>query len=471
MRTGVKMQKLSQQVKGCLDGLKRRRRSGFSSDGSSQRSSTEMEIIHVSMEESRRLTRPPEAVAAMAPMNYWVTSDNESSIYSECPSREPSYVDILDRAVSSTEFTPLRSAPKPTAKLTAKPATKPTARPMTKVPRLVTITEAPKVMAERHFARDEWEERADEAVFGSHSKPRQLDNEPSSESEDGSSTAVDSVVPRAARQLSGISVRAGQSPQVLCSTALSDLLFTTNAQIDSYLHDMMEDYVNGRVLTNLTDDFEAVVEHSYTGFLKAAQPILDITSETTKKPATRSSGSAPALRRYPSARYAGSMESLLSEIVDCYITQTEDTQHAAGAGWQGSCRRASPRQSVEAEGQMATLGIDIVKYTYDQLRRYAATSISKYVSSQVLISTGIENDLTDRLDEAAEALRMSRQQQSTIEALHGDKEGMSRNIDIAALRKKNIRLKRTVRQLRDDARDASNIRRIFEMALLEIQLL
>ncbi|KAJ1732968.1 hypothetical protein LPJ61_001787 [Coemansia biformis] len=535
MKTGAKMQKLSLQVKGCFDGLKRRRRSGFSSDGSSQRSSAEMEIIHVSMEESRRATRPPEAVANMAPMNYWVTSDDESSIYScGSPSRDLSYVDILDEAEpeSPSEFMPLRSAPRPAPKVKAfkpvpgpggvhrsspraeapKPVPKAGApravpesaapkpvpkigapKPVPKIgaPRTASKAEAPRPEAsraesssrvkmavaprtakERRFSREEWQEKADEAVFGSFRGLKQLKGARSIESDDDDdgSTATEHRVPRIAKQASGISVRAGQSPNVLCTTALSDLLFTTNAQVDTDLHDMMEDYVNGRGLSNLTDDFEAVVEHAYAGFLKAAQPILEITGETTRQPAEHRNA-APSLRRYPSSRYEGSMESLLSELVDCYTTQTEESRRVTGAGWQYSCERASTRKSAAAEDQMTMLGIDIVKYTKDQLRRYAATSIAKYISSQVLISTGIENDLADRLDSSAQTLRTALQQKSTIESLHANKEDMGNNCDLAAMRKKIIRLRNAVRQLKDDARDASNIRRIFEMALLEIQLL
>ncbi|KAJ2777920.1 hypothetical protein H4R18_004903 [Coemansia javaensis] len=469
MRPGVKMHKLSMHVKATLDGLKMRRGDA----GGSEWSPPAMEIIHVSMEESRRRTQPPEAPAAnKAPMNYWVTSDDESSIYSAAPSRDASYVDVLDSDDQST-FTPLRSAPEPAA-AARHPAPKPKQQPR-RDERRRGGADSP--TQPRWFSHDEWAEKTEVAMFGSvRGAPRpSTDGEGEGEGDkraSGSSTEVEHVVPQAPRQASGITVREGQEPRALCSTALNDLLFTTNAQLDADLHDMMEAFVNGRALSTLTDDFEAVVDHAYACFMKAAQPILDITNETTRQPGLPSRR-VPSLRRYPSNRYAGSMESLLSEIVDCYTSQSEDTHRAPEARWQRGSERVSPRRSVRAESQMESLGIDIVKYTKDQLRRYAVTSVSKHVSSQVLVSTGIENDLADRLQDAELAQQATQERIATLEAAaaEGDSADLRTTRELGGLRKKNLRLKRTARQLRNDTRDASSIRRIFEMALLEIQLL
>ncbi|KAJ2662086.1 hypothetical protein IW148_003134 [Coemansia sp. RSA 1199] len=507
MVAGNTMHKLSQHVRGCFN-MKRRRHSDTSnSDNGEQRSSSEMTIVHVSMEESRRNTQTLKQAHSTVPMNYWMQSDDESdacsayspnipsrepnerdrcSVYSaNVPSREPSYVDVLsDRSddaqsdnddvlsdTSETHFMPLRSVPAPRS-VRAKPAGSGSVR-----------TDG------RRFSRDEWEKRAGQAVFGSRrshadeasissndawdAQPAIHKQEPKLPTLNYNTGATSYPKPPMSKQKSGISVRAGQVPNKLCSSALNELLFSTNEQIDGDLHDMIEDYINGRGIGNLTDDFEAIVDHAYSGFITAARAILDITKDTQDERLSNTHEHPPAMRRYPSSKYAGSMESLLSEIVDCYTNQTEDAgnSYARGSTWRTSHARTSPRQSVAAEQQMGTYGIDVIKYNKEQLRRYAVTTLSKYINSQVLFSTGIENDLADKLDEAAEALRLITQQIATLESLYGGKEQTKNNNDMGALRKRAFRYRRTVKQLKIDAKDASNVRRIFEMALLEVQIL
>ncbi|KAJ2612296.1 hypothetical protein H4S08_002765 [Coemansia sp. RSA 1365] len=445
------------------------------------------------------------------PMNYWVTSDDESSVYSysdiesECGSIEPSFADMLD---VDGNYTPLRSAPKPVELKAEINIQSPVYVESPK--HIHTLEYAPQ---RQRYSRDEWEEKAEEALFGScrthrydtseqiqvaddadstvegkygwndmHEEPESIGSD--TETELGMSSARP---PKTTKQASGISLRAGQSPYNLCATALNDLLFTTNAQIDTDLHDMLEDYINGRGISNFTDDFDLIVDHAYAGFLTSAKSILDVTEDATARPSMSSEHSnstvvdnmysqSNSLRRHASSRYAGSMESLLSEIVDCYMTQTEDYRkpnaHEAKGNWKYNQKHSSPRQSIALEDRMQDLGIDVVKYNKEQLRLYAVTGITKYVSGQVLLSTGIENDLADRLDETAETLRMITQQIATLESLHQqNKEMMKNDRDMSALRKKAFRFKRTVKQLKVDAMDASSVRRIFEMALLEIQLL
>ncbi|KAJ2501704.1 hypothetical protein GGH96_001668 [Coemansia sp. RSA 1972] len=505
MVAGNTMHKLSQHVRGCFN-MKRRRHSDTSnSDNGEHRSSSEMTIVHVSMEESRRNTRTLKQAQNTVPMNYWMQSDDESdacsayspnvpnkelgsvcsanvpnkeysgSVYSaNVPSREPSYVDVLsDRSdedvlsdnddalsyTSETHFMPLRSVPAPKT-MRAKP------------------TNSAPTQQGRRFSRDEWEKRANQAVFGTR---RSHADEASISSNDWDAPAPykheHSAPPNYGthspkpllKQKSGISVRAGQIPNKLCSNALNELLFSTNEQIDGDLHDMVEDYINGRGIGNLTDDFEAIVDHAYAGFITAARAILDITKDTQDEHTNKNDAVPPAMRRYSSSKYAGSMESLLSEIVDCYTNQTEDTRnsYARGSTWRSSHVRTSPRQSLKAEQQMDSYGIDVIKYNKEQMRRYAVTSLSKYINSQVLFSTGIENDLADKLDEAAESLRMITQQIQTLESCGTKVEAN----DMGALRKRAFRYRRTVKQLKVDAKDASNVRRIFEMALLEVQIL
>ncbi|KAJ1780030.1 hypothetical protein LPJ77_000959 [Coemansia sp. RSA 2523] len=509
---GNTMHKLSQHVRGCFNMKRRRDSNSSNSSNGEQRSSSEMTIVHVSMEESRRNTRMLKQTNAV-PMNYWMQSDDESdtdgayspnvpnkelgrayspnvpnkelgrayspnvpnkglgSVYSpNVLSRESSFVDVLsDRSdaesdndavsyASDMHFMPLRSVPAP------------------KTGRAKATNSAP-VQQGRKFSRDEWEKRANQAVFGTR---RSHADEASISSNDWDAqtspapykaertltTSSQGPYPKPmTKQKSGISVRAGQIPNKLCSNALNELLFSTNEQIDGDLHDMMEDYINGRGIGNLTDDFDAIVDHAYSGFITAARAILDITKDTQTE---QTNAKAPDMRRYPSSKYAGSMESLLSEIVDCYTNQTEDSGNSYAHGsWRSSHMRTSPRQSLQAEQQMDSYGIDVIKYNKEQLRRYAVTSLSKYVESQVLFSTGIENDLADKLDEAAESLRMITQQIHTLESCGTRVEAN----EMGALRKRAIRYRRTVKQLKADAKDASSVRRIFEMALLEVQML
>ncbi|KAJ2449234.1 hypothetical protein EV183_005001 [Coemansia sp. RSA 2336] len=467
--------------------MKRHRRSDSSfSSANEQRSSSEMTIVHVSMEESRRSTQAEKARQQSTPMNYWAVtsdeedaaSDGEQSVFSpNILSRETSYIDVLT-AESDQEFMPLRSAPKPAMRTRAK-------------------------SQKRRFSRQEWREKTDMALFGSCkvNQEQGSDSEVSIESGDawdGRSTPVDRdsgidpdfmlnsppPPPKAAKQISGISLREGQEPYGLCANALNELLFTTNAQIDIHLHDMLEDYINGRGISNLTDDFESIIEHTYNGFITAARSILDIAEETRDQEAVNmvystnnntnrtASPPPPPIRRYASSKYAGSMESLLSEIVNCYTHQTEEeTSSTSNAGWRTSSNRINPRISTATESQMADFGIDVIKYNKEQMRRYAVTTLSKYISGQVLVSTGVENDLADKLDEAAEALRRISQQITTLESLYKNKEEMKSDTDLSGLRKRAFRYRRTVKQLKTDAKDASNVRRIFEMALLEVQLL
>ncbi|KAJ2311897.1 hypothetical protein IWW52_005004, partial [Coemansia sp. RSA 2704] len=329
MAPGNPMHKLSQHVKGCFT-MKRRRRSDTStSDAGEQRSSSEMTIVHVSMEESRRNPHTlKETRGSAVPMNYWMNSDDDddvseaSSVYSNnVLSREPSYVDILSD--NETEFMPLRSAPKP--------------RDNGKAPKAASESRARSVR--RRFSRDEWQEKAGEALFGSCRNHQDEDSADSDDAWDGQSTPVihssepepraqPPSPPKAVKQISGISLRVGQSPYTLCAGALNELLFSTNAQIDGDLHDMLEDYINGRGISNLTDDFETIVEHAYAGFITAAQSILDVAEETRGQEPVDDDAVAPnappPIRRYPSNKYEGSMESLLAEIVDCYTSQTEE---------------------------------------------------------------------------------------------------------------------------------------------------
>ncbi|KAJ2790712.1 hypothetical protein H4R20_006969, partial [Coemansia guatemalensis] len=240
-------------VKGCFSGLKRNRRS----DSSSQHGSP-MEIIHVSMEESRRRMELSRAstvaprTSSNMPMNYWVTSDDESSVYSdsdigsECGSIAPSFIDLLD---VEQNYTPLRSAPR-----LARTHSEVHVESPVYMDSLNYDHNSDYIPQRQRYSRDEWEEKAEEALFGScrphrHDTSEQLqvaddadstvegkygwgdtDEEPGSviseaETEYGASALRP---PKATKQASGISLRAGQSPHNLCSTALNDLLFTTN---------------------------------------------------------------------------------------------------------------------------------------------------------------------------------------------------------------------------------------------------
>ncbi|KAJ2253724.1 hypothetical protein EV176_007420, partial [Coemansia sp. RSA 451] len=74
---GNTMHKLSQHVRGCFNMKRRRDSNSSNSSNGEQRSSSEMTIVHVSMEESRRNTRMLKQTNAV-PMNYWMQSDDES---------------------------------------------------------------------------------------------------------------------------------------------------------------------------------------------------------------------------------------------------------------------------------------------------------------------------------------------------------------------------------------------------------
>ncbi|KAJ2496940.1 hypothetical protein IWW47_003711, partial [Coemansia sp. RSA 2052] len=118
--------------------------------------------------------------------------------------------------------------------------------------------------------------------------------------------------------------------------------------------------------------------------------------------------------------------------------------------------------------------INVVKYSKEQMRLFAITGLTKYVTNQVLLSTGIENDLIDKLEEAAEALALTMDQIEILDSLNGPDKRRRSTVDyedVAALRMRAAQYKDTVDRIQHEAKESGCTRRIYESILAEIQSL
>ncbi|KAJ2371304.1 hypothetical protein H4S02_009606 [Coemansia sp. RSA 2611] len=133
-----------------------------------------------------------------------------------------------------------------------------------------------------------------------------------------------------------------------------------------------------------------------------------------------------------------------------------------------------PLSAESLEHLLRTYGINVVKYSKEQMRLFALTGLTKYVTNQILLSTGIENDLIDKLDEAAEALALAMDQIDILDSLDSPTKGRHNTVDcedIAALRLRAAQHRDNVDRIQLEARDSGYTRRIYESILAEIQSL
>ncbi|KAJ2724733.1 hypothetical protein GGI07_001786 [Coemansia sp. Benny D115] len=121
--------------------------------------------------------------------------------------------------------------------------------------------------------------------------------------------------------------------------------------------------------------------------------------------------------------------------------------------------------SSELSQELRRRGISEVKYSEEQMRRYAATGLCKYVTSQVLLSTGIENDLADKLAEASEGLHRTMQQIAILSEIGGE----IQDADSAALHEKARLFRENMAMLAQEQDEAGRSRETFETVLLAMQ--
>ncbi|KAJ2011739.1 hypothetical protein GGI06_004412 [Coemansia sp. S85] len=256
-----------------------------------------------------------------------------------------------------------------------------------------------------------------------------------------------------------------------CVNALNELLFATNAQIDEEVQALIRHYLNGQRLSPFMPVFTSIVDQAFADFSVAARSILAVVDHvnsrsqfcTSKEPGVSVSGN-----------FSGSTESLLTEIVNGYmgldIADSSDKPRRKNT----PSGNLDPLSAESLEHLLRTYGINVVKYSKEQMRLFALTGLTKYVTTQILLSTGIENDLIDKLDEAAEALALAMDQIDILDSLDSPTQGRRNTVDcedIAALRLRAAQYRDNVDRIQLEARDSGYTRRIYESILAEIQSL
>ncbi|KAI7825923.1 hypothetical protein BX661DRAFT_206197 [Kickxella alabastrina] len=223
---------------------------------------------------------------------------------------------------------------------------------------------------------------------------------------------------------------------------LDEILFATNARVDAETRATVRGCIDSTdVSQHILADFDSIVAKAYRDFTQTALQIL------TKSHHSKS----------------------ISEIVATYTAGQYTSGRPPPEPLSGSMMGAAADEVGELALELHRRDISEVKYSLDQLRRYAATGLCKYVTSQVLLSTGVENDLVDKLEEAAGALSCTMDQIDILQGLDGA--GAVEKEDIRALREKAAAHRRAVDRLKAEGREAGVIRETFEEVLLAIQVL
>ncbi|KAJ2908092.1 hypothetical protein GGI21_003231 [Coemansia aciculifera] len=471
MLPGKGMRKLSLHLRSRLNSLKRRKRSyGDEADEQSEGDSSEdidtqnpalkshpmrFDIVHPHTYESGvsdlTAVRNPQ-LQPSPPMNYWLNDDN-------CDSDSNSDSDNSAHTVDG-QFTPQRIAPQP-------------------IP----------IAKNTNFRREEWQERTDGALFGAHRRRKQrrrLDDSPvlpsgeflrtthsltsisfsSSASSTDMRKRLDSGVGSYHHPTGPLPVRDAIGSVDLdvyqkCVAALNDLLFATNAQIDDDVQALIRHHLNGQSITPFIPVFEGIVSQAFADFSVAARSTLAIVDHSNSRPP-----------------FGGSTDSLLAGIVRNYTgLAIGETTAAASANKKSHnfSRDVDPLSAGSFERLLQSFGINVVKYSKEQMRLFAITGLTKYVTNQVLLSSGIENDLMDKLEEAGEVLALTMDQIDILDSLSGPPNRGRRNTvecdDIATLRLRAAQHKDTVDRIQLEAKDAGCTRRIYESILTEIQSL
>ncbi|KAJ2835023.1 hypothetical protein GGI24_000093 [Coemansia furcata] len=436
---------LSSHLRGRLSTLRRRKRNcGDEGDGrddddvglgspANKQPPMRIDIVHPHTYESGISDQTAVKNQASPPMNYWLNEDSDSG---------------SDHSTHTIDgrTTPQRPAPQPI--------------PLAKNSR---------------FSREEWQGRADGALFGSHRRlDKRLDDSPvlpkgeflpshSLPSISLSSSASSSDMRK--RLDSGIACHYSPKPRQAnvsidldiyqkCVNALNELLFATNAQIDEEVQALIRHYLNEQNSSSFMPVFTGIVDQSFADFSVAARSILAVVDHVNSRPLYASTSNG----------FVGSTDSLLTEIVKSYMgLAVRDSVDIANT---------DPLSADSLEHLLRTYGINVVKYSKEQMLLFAMTGLTKYVTNQILLSTGVENDLIDKLDEAAEALALVMDQIDILDSLDSprlDRRNAVDCEDVAALRMRAALYRDNVDRIQLEARDAGYSRRLYESILAEIQ--
>ncbi|KAJ2784955.1 hypothetical protein GGI15_002083 [Coemansia interrupta] len=323
------------------------------------------------------------------------------------------------------------------------------------------------------FSRDEWQKKADLGLFGSTRSRLPKSKASDVTADDSEMTPVAEMPPPLQPhppqlvkfpQLSDSEIDARRSVGIApiqrsCSAessdssmsmygggigALNELLFATNSHIEFETRSLVQQCIRDfNRVSSIVENFERTVNEAYKCFAAAALAVFAVDRGDTT---------------YGS----------ISHIVDMYCSGKMKFQRPDSGYIGGSAGKDSNHALLVLELQR--LDIPQVKYSKEQMRLYAVTGLSKYVTSQVLLSTGIENDLVDKMGDASEALNMTVHQIDILNSL-GSQYVESENSDTIALRAKADAYQATIDRLRQESEEASVVRHTFETVLLRIQSL
>ncbi|KAJ2855118.1 hypothetical protein J3B02_002331 [Coemansia erecta] len=443
MTPGIRIRKLSLQVKERLNSLKRRKRSNSTNESLNI---ADIEIIHPHFDETQPIRKSAPGEFRHNPRYDYKTWDSPS-----LPANNEG--DSLEEHLPST---------------------------------------FPVLLDDRRFSRDEWQKRADTAVFGSYrsrnGKARQsaagddankmrfsdfaaqnsgqqtppvddrhsvsLDIEQpsaappplvsfprlsSSDYNKPASSHEPSVIRRSPSESSstssGISIISGGV------SALNELLFATNSRIETELRNMVRQCIadNDRV-HGFMNRVERIIDQAYREFVVAALSVIDAEN--------------------------GYLSKSVLQIIDEYCNARSSLGRLDSGFTSDNGEDTAEHNRLLHE--LRQQDISQIKYSKEQMHLYAAIGLSKYVSSQVLLSTGIENDLVDKLGEAVEELDKTNGQLDILEGLESQYV-QSESTDVLALCEKAVEIQARIERLKRETQEAAHIRHTFETVLLEIQ--
>ncbi|ORX74462.1 hypothetical protein DL89DRAFT_290021 [Linderina pennispora] len=317
----------------------------------------------------------------------------------------------------------------------------------------------------KDYNRAEWSQATSNAQFGS-MKPRKSQSPPE-EPPQRESLQLQPAEPEDMYQRPTIYSQAQQGTPAL--NALNELLFMANEWVDYQQQKLVDTYVDGRNVARFVYDFDEMVEVAFAEFAIAVESVLAVVGEMETRPSISSDCSGLTMvdsnpsGSYPQQRIA-SIDSALSGIIGCYADRTSHvkgllTDFAQSFG-------ADTIDPEDFEQALSALGIDTVKYSKEQLELYAKTSICKTVTNQMLLSTGVENEYIDRLEEAEEGLAVLEDCVETLRLSEGDVE--AREQDLWLMRRKTESQRIKVEGLGEQASEARRQRRIFEALFTQI---
>ncbi|KAJ1965051.1 hypothetical protein GGI12_001033 [Dipsacomyces acuminosporus] len=350
------------------------------------------------------------------------------------------------------------------------------------------------------YSRTEWENKAASGMFGSF-RPRK-------------SKAVEQKKVAYSNSISSTLSGGGKQPEVytsawlhelkrslgkqldlsepgrdICVNALNELLFMANSWVDNQLKKLISKYNKGRVVSKFPLDFEFIVETAYTEFIDAAESIMAIISEMESRPSVSSDRSSQTFVESMASQddtsprpSVDSMENIVFDIINSYAdratanknTRKGSARRNARLAWDSvvqdtsSCQVKSLEHSSGAasasprdfEYTLEKYGVDTVKYSKEQLRLYATASVRKIVTSQMLLSTGLENELIDRLEEESDTLATVRSSIDSIEAREDHVTDKKR--DLLMMRLKAAQLSHAIAKTEGEVKQASLKRRVYE---------